>query len=40
MDLYLKPHESYSVVSDSGCTVSFMDETGSTHQQLTVPAHT
>lgn len=39
MDLQLKPSESYSIVSDAGCTVSYTDAAGSVHTQLTVPAH-
>lgn len=39
MEERLKPFESYIIVSDSGCRISYIDAAGVSHLQLTVPPH-
>lgn len=39
MELRLKPYETYLIVSDNGCTISYIDAAGVSHVQSSVPAH-
>lgn len=40
MEVPLTPHECYAIVSDIGCTVSYLDGAGVEHALLTVPPRT